>query len=88
MGFKRFHPKAYLKSKRNVRTGLHTRTLIIEAISKNPAQIKKIAIETKLSYNSIAYHVKTLNKEKIITSKTRKKPSVWNLTRFGQQKLD
>lgn len=88
MVFKRFHPKAYLKSKRNVRTGLHTRTLIIETISKKPAHIKKIALETKLSYNSISYHVRTLNKEKIIISNTRKKPSVWKLTRFGQQKLD
>ena len=88
MALKRFHPKAYLKSKRNVRTGLHTRTLIIEAISKKPSHIKKIALETKLSYNSISYHVRTLKREKIIISNTRKKPSVWKLTRFGQQKLD
>ena len=88
MALKRFHPKAYLKSKRNVRTGLHTRTLIIEAISKKPSHIKKIALETKLSYSSIAYHVRTLNKDRIVIKNTRKKPSVWKITRFGQQKLD
>jgi predicted transcriptional regulator len=88
MTFKGFHPKAFLKSKRNVSTGLHTRTLIIEVISKKPSQIKRIANETQLSYRSIAYHVNTLRKEKIITSNTRKKPSVWKLTQFGQQKLE
>ena len=88
MAFKAFHPKAYLQSKRNVSTGLHKRTLIIEFISKKPAQITKIANETNLSYRSIAYHIKTLRKEKIVTSNTRKKPAVWKLTRFGQQKLD
>ncbi|WP_455278606.1 winged helix-turn-helix domain-containing protein [[Eubacterium] cellulosolvens] len=87
MAFKGFHPKAYLKSKRNVRTGLRTRTLIIELISKKPSQIKGIANETNLSYRSIAYHVKTLKKENILTSSTIKKPLVWKLTRFGQQKL-
>lgn len=87
MAFKGFHPKAYLKSKRNVSTGLRTRTLIIESISKKPSQIKGIANETNLSYRSVAYHVKTLKKENILTSSTRKKPLVWKLTRFGQQKL-
>jgi predicted transcriptional regulator len=87
MSFKGFHPKAYLKSKRNVSTGLRTRTLIIEVITKKPSQIKSIVNETNLSYCSIAYHVKTLKKENILTSITRKKPLVWKLTRFGQQKL-
>ncbi|WP_455368417.1 hypothetical protein [[Eubacterium] cellulosolvens] len=87
MSFKGFHPKAYLRSKRNVSTGLRTRTLILEVISKKPAQIKKISSETNLSYRSIAYHVKTLSKEKIIISNTMKKPLVWKLTKFGQQKL-
>ena len=88
MILKGFHPKAFLKSKRNVSTGLWTRTLIIEIIRKKPSQIKKIANETQLSYGSIAYHVNTLKKENIIISNTRKKPSVWKLTRFGQQKLE
>jgi predicted transcriptional regulator len=87
MAPKGFHPKAYLKSKRNISTGLHTRTLIIEFISKEPSKIKRIAQETNLSYRSIAYHVNTLKKENIITSITIKKPLVWKLTRFGQQKL-
>ena len=88
MTFKGFHPKAYLQSKRNVSTGLHTRTLIIEVISKKPAQIKKIANDTNLSYRSVSYHIKSLKKEKIVTSNNRKKPSIWKLTRFGQQKLE
>lgn len=87
MAFKGFHPKAYLRNKRNVRTGLHKRTLIIEVISRKPSKIKGIANETNLSYQSTAYHVRTLKKENIITSSTRKKPSVCKLTRFGQQKL-
>jgi predicted transcriptional regulator len=88
MTFKGFHPKAFLKSKRNVSNGLRTRTLIIEVINKKPSQIKEISNETKLSYRSIAYHVNTMRKEKIITSQTRKKPPVWKLTKFGQQKLE
>ena len=81
------HPKAYLTSKRNVRAGLVARTKIIfvlEAGKKNTANIAK---EAALSYVCVAYHLKTMKKDRLVEKVSKTRPVSWTLTPFGQQKL-
>lgn len=81
------HPKAYLTTRRNVSTGLRTRTKIIESIERQAAQVNKIAKDTGLSHGSIRYHLRILRKERIVEPAGWGRPSTWRLTSFGQQQL-
>ena len=87
MPIRPFHPKAYLTTKRNVETGLKTRTVIIESIERQAAQAGAISRMTGLSYGSITYHLRILRKEAITEPTGRKRPLTWKLTRLGQQRL-
>lgn len=81
------HPKAYLINKRNFKAGLSARTKILHSLEKGSKQIKEIRQETGLSYASILHHIKLLIKEQVVKPVTDKKPYVYALTNYGQQKL-
>jgi len=81
------HPKAYLRSKRNVRAGLVARSKILTALEKTSRSTPQIAKETGLSYSCVAYHLKAMKKDRLVERVTNQKPFAWTLTRFGQQKL-
>jgi predicted transcriptional regulator len=82
-----FHPKAYLTSKRNVKAGLVSRSKILVVLEKEHKSARAIAKEAALSYECVAYHLKTLRKERLVDRLTKTKPFTWQLTPFGQQKL-
>jgi len=82
-----FHPKAYLTSKRNVKAGLLSRTKILVVLEGERKSASAIAKEASLSYECVAYHLKTLKKERLVDKLTKTKPFTWGLTPFGQQKL-
>lgn len=81
------HPKAYLTSKRNVRAGLISRTKIILVLEKGRKKASEIARDAALSYECVAYHLKTMKKDRLVDKMTKKRPFTWGLTPFGQQKL-
>jgi predicted transcriptional regulator len=81
------HPKAYLTSKRNVKAGLISRTKILFALEKGRKKVRDIAKDSELSYECVAYHLKTLKQERLVDSSTKTKPFMWGLTPFGQQRL-
>jgi len=82
-----FHPKAYLRSRRNVRAGLISRTKILVTLESARKKASQIANETGLSYECVAYHLKAMRKDRLVETPTHKKPFLWQLTPFGQQKL-
>jgi predicted transcriptional regulator len=81
------HPKAYLTSKRNVKAGLISRSKILVVLEKERKSASAIAKEAALSYKCVAYHLKTLKKERLVERLTKTRPFTWGLTPFGQQKL-
>lgn len=82
-----FHPNAYLSETRNVRQGLVSRTKILRILERKNTTAKKLAEESKLSYNVILHHLRLLEGEKIVLRKSGKKPYFWELTGMGQQRL-
>jgi predicted ArsR family transcriptional regulator len=80
------HPKAFLTHKKNVQPGLSTRTRIISVLEKKASTIKRLSREAGLSYSTVLYHIHLLEAENILNSRSRK-PSVWELTGVGQQRL-
>ena len=81
-----YHPNAYLVDFRNVRPGLKTRSIILNAIENKPVNAKKIAEETGLNYWVSLYHLRLLKSRGIIQTKG-KRPSIWILTGLGQKRL-
>ena len=81
------HPKAYLTSKRNVKAGLVSRTKILLALERGQKSAGDVAKEATLSYECVAYHLKTMKKDRLVDKVTKTRPFTWGLTPFGQQKL-
>lgn len=81
------HPKAYLANKRNVKAGLSSRTKILLSLEEGDKRISDICNEAGLSYARALHHLKLMRKERIVEPKISKKPYVWTLTKYGQQRL-
>lgn len=81
------HPKAYLKSKRNVKAGLVARSKILLVLEKNSRSAPQIVKEAGLSYSCVTYHLRALMKDRLVDRVSSRKPFAWALTPFGQQKL-
>ena len=81
-----YHPKAFLLSIRNIRSGLTTRTKIITILENNDLTGKKLSKKIDKSYSTIFHHLRLLENDKIIERKGTK-PFFWKLTGIGQQSL-
>jgi len=71
-----------------VKAGLEARTFIISCLEVGPRRIRDIRKETGFSFVKVAYHLKSLRKEKLVASTGGKRPYAWVLTEFGQQRLE
>jgi predicted transcriptional regulator len=81
------HPKAYLRSKRNVTTGLRSRTKILFALERGQKSAREVAKDAALSYDCVAYHLNAMRKDRLVDKHRKTKPFTWGLTSFGQQEL-
>jgi len=81
------HPKAYLATKRNVKAGLRARSKILFALEEAKRGASDISKRSGLGYGCIIYHLRSMKKERLI-ERSRQRPYVWALTRFGQQRLN
>ena len=70
----------------NVLPGIISRTKIIRFLEGDWKSATKISRETGLSYKVVTYHLHLMEKERIVTSKG-KRPKLWELTGFGQQRI-
>jgi len=82
----KYHPKAFLSLRRNVRPGLLVRTRIILFLERGVSNAKTVSQEIGLSYTSVLRHLHLLETENILVRKG-KKPYLWELTGAGQQRL-
>ena len=64
-----WHPNAYLKSIRNVRSGLSARTKILVLLDAQGFSAAKIASQSKLSYGVVMYHLTLLKLEGTVERK-------------------
>ncbi len=80
------HPKAYLSRIRNVRSGLRSRTQILNILEHQSADAKTIAKETSATYRVVIHHLRLLRIEGTVERKGNK-PHVWALTGLGQKRL-
>jgi predicted transcriptional regulator len=80
------HPNAYLRSIRNVPSGLKARTKILAALEKECYTASKIAQQSSLSYNVVIYHLRLLKNEGTVNRKGNRR-YVWLLTGLGQKRL-
>ncbi|HEX59949.1 MAG TPA: hypothetical protein ENF26_07380 [Methanomicrobia archaeon] len=81
-----YHPNAYLRLIRNVKSGLSARTKILNSL-KDGMTAKEVAEASKISYSSSIYHLRLLEREKIV-KKEGKRPYRWKLTGLGQKILE
>jgi predicted transcriptional regulator len=63
-----------------------SRTKVIRFLEGEWKSATKISKETKLSYKVVTYHLHLMEKERIVTSKS-KRPKLWGLTGLGQQRI-
>jgi predicted transcriptional regulator len=81
------HPKAYLATKRNVKAGLRARSKILFALEDAKRGASEISKRSGLGYDCIIYHLRSMRRERLV-ERSRQRPYVWALTRFGQQRLN
>lgn len=81
-----YHPNACLETVKNVRLGLRARTKILNVMEGFSGDAKAIAKESGMHYNVVLYHLKLLEREKIVQRKGSK-PYSWSLTGLGQKRL-
>lgn len=81
-----FHPNAYIPLMRNKKSGLKARTEILNNISRTPISLKDLRKKTKLSPASITYHLKILEKHRLIQkSKLSRSEVSVKSTELGQK---
>lgn len=81
-----WHPNAYLKNIRNVRSGLVARTKILVLLDKQGFSAGKIASQSALSYNVVMHHLGLLKCEGAVARRGAGR-YVWLSTGLGQKRL-
>jgi predicted transcriptional regulator len=81
------HQKAYLVSKRNVKAGLRSRSKILFILEGAKIAASDISKRSGLGYACVVYHLRSLRKERLV-ERSRQRPYVWTVTKFGQQRLN
>jgi predicted ArsR family transcriptional regulator len=71
---------------KNVKSGLKTRTKILEALEKNSSDAATIAKAASLSYGVVMHHLRLLENEGTVNRKG-KRPYTWLPTGLGQKRL-
>jgi predicted transcriptional regulator len=84
---KSIHPRAFLTRRRNMKTGVQARSIIITTLEEGPKKTREICKGSGLSYPRVFYHLKLLVGERLIATLVKKRPYVWSLTEYGQQRL-
>ena len=83
MNKKIYESLAFLRTIRNVRKGLITRSKIINILKNNKFSAKEIAEKINMSYSAIRRQLKLMEREKIVRKIGRK----WSLTGYGQKEI-
>ena len=82
----KFHPNAFLNSKKNIQPGLVARTKILALLETQISKTTTISKKAELSYSVVLYHLHLLETENIVRHRGKRK-YLWELTGAGQQRL-
>ena len=82
----KFHSKAFLVEKRNVRLGLLARSRIARFLETQSSNAKTIGKEAGMSYAAALHHLHLFEAENVVARKG-KRPFQWEMTGAGQQTL-
>ncbi len=81
-----YNRRAFLTWIRNVESGLRSRTAILEAVEqKETPTTTEIASVVNISYSTVLYHLKNMEKESIVTRDPV--TGSWRLVDQGQSQL-
>jgi predicted ArsR family transcriptional regulator len=81
-----YHPNAYMRHVRNVKSGLKARTKILTVLERQDGSADFLAKNIEVTYAAVMHHLRLLEAEGTV-SRRGKKPCVWLLTGFGQKRL-
>ncbi|MDR0371961.1 MAG: hypothetical protein LBI79_00120 [Nitrososphaerota archaeon] len=81
-----WHPNAYLKSIRNVRSGLSARTKLLVLLDREALSAVKLAQTSRLNYNVVIYHLRLLKCEGTVERRGSRR-YIWLATGLGQKRL-
>ena len=85
---RKYHPNACLSRIKNVKLGLMARTHILNTLDVHGGlSAASIGKESGLHYSVVLHHLRLLEKENIVKSKSSK-PILWEATGSGQKRLD
>jgi predicted transcriptional regulator len=82
----KYHPNAFLNSKKNIQPGLATRTKILLVFEVGVSKTKSISKKAGLGYSAVLYHLHLLENENIVRRRGIRW-YLWELTGTGQQRL-
>jgi len=82
------HSRAFLRSVRNVKKGLLTRSRIVELLSEKAYTMSQLAEEIGLSESSIRRHLNNMLAEGIVEKIKYRGKVLWRLSGYGQLALD
>jgi predicted ArsR family transcriptional regulator len=83
-----YRPRAYLSRRRNLRTGLATRTKILNVLEEKPCTAKEASQKIGKNYSSVLRQLHSLRAEGVVDRGGQKPPYVWLTTGIGQQRLN
>jgi predicted transcriptional regulator len=82
--------EAILRTKRNTRTGLKMRNMILKFLYEEPSKFFTTAEITDgvgSTYGSVAYHLQNMFFENVVLMERRKRRNLWKITGLGQQTI-
>jgi predicted transcriptional regulator len=82
----KYHPNAFLNSKKNIQPGLVARTKILGVLEVGVPKTKSISKKAELGYSAVLYHLHLLENESIVRRRGKRR-YLWELTGAGQQRL-
>ena len=80
--------KAFLRSVRNVRKGILTRSKIIMMLSEKACTVDQLAEEIKLSKSSVRRHLRNMLAEGIVDKMKYHGKTLWKLSGYGQMTIE
>ncbi|MCX8175617.1 MAG: winged helix-turn-helix domain-containing protein [Candidatus Bathyarchaeota archaeon] len=82
-----YHPNAYIPLMVNKRPGLEKRTKILNVLAKGETSLKSLQKEVEVKTSTLKYHLKLLEKYKIVEKKRIKGGVVVRELRTGQRTI-
>ncbi|MEM1948412.1 MAG: winged helix-turn-helix domain-containing protein [Candidatus Caldarchaeum sp.] len=82
------NPRAYLTTVKNVRRGLETRSMLIEALEREVLSAAEISKRTGIPLHRVRYHLRMLKKDRVVVKVGKGRNAKWRLTGMGQTSLD